>query len=106
MKTTHALIIGCAIILGFGLHAFMNRYEHSTNFGDGYPVVTSRINKLTGTLNYFGLMPLPGTNKIERTQSVIYPMDLHELTEETTRVTIGGSNELIRTPDIESHEDY
>ena len=105
MKTTHALIIGCAIILGLGLHAFMNRYEHSTVFGEGDRFVTSRINKLTGTLKYFGLMPLGGIKHIGSEQSVIFPMDIHELTKDTTRVEIDGSNAHIRKHDIESYED-
>lgn len=106
MKTIHALIIGCAIILGFGLHAFMNRYEHSTKGGEGYPIVTSRINKLTGTLKYFGLMPLKGVGSLDEVQSVIFPMDIHEVTKDTTSLKINGyEKEYSKTPDIESHED-
>jgi succinyl-CoA synthetase alpha subunit len=53
MKTTHALIIGCAIILGFALHAYMSRYEH--NFimhpNGGSNGFVSRADKLTGEIN-------------------------------------------------------
>jgi|11BtaG_2_1085332.scaffolds.fasta_scaffold75302_1 hypothetical protein len=104
MKTKHAFILGCSIILGFGLHAFMNRYEHSSG-GDAFPYTTSRLNKLTGTLNYFGLLPLKEMDSANRLQSVIIPMDIHEIKKDTTRVTIGNWDVDINVRDIKSYED-
>lgn len=104
MKTKHAFILGCSIILGFGLHAFMNRYEHSSPGGDAFPFTTSRLNKLTGTLNYFGLVPLKEMDATNLLQSVIIPMDIHEVKKDTTRVTIDGWDVDIKVRDIKSYE--
>ena len=82
MKTTHALIIGCAIVLGFGLHAFMNRYEHKTFMNDIFPIYSSKLNKITGEMSYYAVAPLHLKGKIDKLRSVIYQIDAGELTED------------------------
>ena len=82
MKTTHALIIGCAIVLGFGLHAFMNRYEHKTFMNEGFPIYSSKLNKITGEINYYAVGPLGQINSLKKLRSIVYQIDAGEFTED------------------------
>ena len=80
MKTTHALIIGCAIVLGFGLHAFMNRYEHKSFMGEGFPLYSSKLNKITGEMSYYAVAPPDKKHVISKLRSFIYQIDVGEFT--------------------------
>ena len=83
MKTTQVLIIGCAIVLGFGIHAFMNRYEHKTFIGnERFPIYSSKLNKITGEMKYYAVLPLNARRKAKELKSFIYQIDVGEITEE------------------------
>lgn len=82
MKTTHALIIGCAIVLGFGLHAFMNRYEHKSFMREQFPMFSSKLNKITGEMSYYAVAPPHRMGEIDQIKSFIYQIDAGEFTED------------------------
>ena len=76
MKTSHALIIGCAIILGFALHALMNRYEHSTTANPDKNLMgrTLVLDKITGGIEYYQLLPTKPRNTRDFTNAVVFPI--------------------------------
>jgi hypothetical protein len=78
MKTSHSLIIGCAIILGFALHALMNRYEHSTTRNPEKNLMgrTLVLDKITGSIEYYQLVPrkLDHREKRDFTNAVVFPI--------------------------------
>ena len=66
----------------FGFMLLLNRYEHKSFIGEGFPIYSSKLNKITGEMSYYAVVPLHLKGEINQLRSFIYQIDVGEFTED------------------------